>query len=140
LFKFFIDRKNKLFKFFIVGFSLAILNLVLMYLLVDILKFQGVLEKNLANAIVIEIGIILSFLLNKNWTWKNVTYNSQENIFFQLFKFHTVVGSTGVLRLILFAFFQLYNLNYLLNTLLCIIIASIFNFILYDLRVFNEKK
>ena len=138
--KFFIDRKNKLLKFFIIGVSLTILNLLLIYFFIEVLLFNTRLLENIANAITIEIGIILSFILNRNWTWRNVSYNSQKNIFVQLLKFHTVVGFTAILRIILFAFFQLFYLNYLLNTLLCIIIASVFNFILYDLKIFNEKQ
>ena len=139
MFNFFLERKEKFFKFFIVGFLLAALNLFLIYFFVEILSFNTKFLENLANVIVIELGIILSFLLNRNWTWKNEVHNSQKNIFVQLFRFHTVVGFTAILRIGLFAFFQYIDFNYLLNTLLCIIVASIFNFVLYDLKVFNEK-
>ena len=137
---FFIDRKEKFIKFFIIGLLLTILNLFLIYFFIEVLLFNTKFLENIANVITIEIGIILSFILNRNWTWKNVSSNSQKNIFLQLIKFHTVVGFTVILRIILFAFFQSLYLDYLINILLCIIVASIFNFILYDLKVFNEKK
>ena len=137
---FFIDRKEKFIKFFIIGLLLAILNLFLIYFFIEVLLFNTKFLENIANVITIEIGIILSFILNRNWTWKNISSNSQKNIFLQLIKFHTVVGFTVILRIILFVFFQSLYLDYLLNILLCIIVASIFNFILYDLKVFNEKK
>jgi len=136
---FFLKRKQKFIKFFIIGFLLAILNLLLIYFFVEILFFNTKFLENVANIIVIEIGIILSFIFNRNWTWKNTSNNVQKSIFVQLVRFHTVVGFTAVIRIGLFAFFQWLNLNYLFNTLLCILIASVFNFVLYDLKVFNEK-
>jgi dolichol-phosphate mannosyltransferase len=137
---FFIDRKEKFIKFFIIGLSLTILNLLLIYFFIEVLLFNTKFLENIANAVTIEIGIILSFILNRNWTWKDVSLNSKKNIFFQLIRFHTVVGFTAILRIVLFIIFQSFYLDYLFNTLLCIFIASIFNFILYDSKVFNEKK
>jgi len=139
MFDFFVNRKDKLLKFFIIGTSLALLNLLLIYFFVEILLFNTKFLENVANIIVIEIGIILSFIFNRNWTWKNTSNNVQKSIFVQLLKFHSVVGFTAVIRIGFFGFFQWLNFNYLFNTLLCIIIASVFNFVLYDLKVFNEK-
>jgi len=139
VFDFFVNRKDKLLKFFIIGTSLALLNLLLIYFFVEILLFNTKFLENVANIIVIEIGIILSFIFNRNWTWKNTSNNVQKSIFVQLLKFHSVVGFTAVIRIGFFGFFQWLNFNYLFNTLLCIIIASVFNFVLYDLKVFNEK-
>ena len=136
---FFLKRKQKLMKFFIIGVSLAILNLMLIYFFIEILLFNTKVLENIANIIVIEIGIILSFILNRNWTWKNKSNFLQSNISTQLLKFHTVVAFTALIRVGLFIFLQWLEFNYLINTLLCIIFASMFNFILYDLKVFNEK-
>ena len=133
MFDFFVNRKDKLLKFFIIGTSLALLNLLLIYFFVEILLFNTKFLENVANIIVIEIGIILSFIFNRNWTWKNTSNNVQKSIFVQLLKFHSVVGFTAVIRIGFFGFFQWLNFNYLFNTLLCIIIASVFNFVLYDL-------
>ncbi len=136
---FFLERKDKLLKFFIVGVSLATLNIFLIFIFVDVLLFNTKFLENIANIIVIEIGIICSFFINKNWTWKNTSNKSENNFTKQILKFHTVVAFTAILRIVLFAFLQSINLNYILNTLLCIIVASFFNFVLYDLKVFNEK-
>tara|TARA_B100000902_G_C27285641_1_gene904274 strand:+ start:1300 stop:1713 length:414 start_codon:yes stop_codon:yes gene_type:complete len=133
---FFLERKDKLIRFFIVGISLTLLNLLLIYVFVEIFLFNTKLLENIANIIVIEIGVIFSFFLNKNWTW-NISSNS--DVFNQLLKFHTVVASTAILRILLFALLQSINVTYIVNTILGIILASFFNFILYDLKVFNEK-
>ena len=69
---YFLNKKNKLIKFLIIGLFLAIVNIVLMYFFVDVLSFNTVLSKNLANILVIEIGVLGSFFLNKNWTWKRI--------------------------------------------------------------------
>jgi len=139
LLNFFINRKDKLLKFFVVGCLLATFNLLLIYFFVDILLFNTKLLENIANIITIEIGIIFSFFFNKNWTWKDTSKNIKDNIMLQLLKFHTVVAFTAILRILFFVLFQSISISYILNTLLCILIVSIFNFILYDLKVFNEK-
>ena len=95
---FFLKRKQKLMKFFIIGVSLAILNLMLIYFFIEILLFNTKVLENIANIIVIEIGIILSFILNRNWTWKNKSNFLQSNISTQLLKFHTVVAFTALIR------------------------------------------
>ena len=46
---YFLNKKNKLIKFLIIGLFLAIVNIVLMYFFVDVLSFNTVLLKNLAN-------------------------------------------------------------------------------------------
>ena len=134
---FFIKRKDKVLNFFIIGVILTILNLSLIYFFIEVLLFNTTFLENIANIIAIEIGIILSFFLNRKFTWKSSKNN--DYIFTQLIKFHSVVGLTAVLRIVCFILFQYIGVKYFFNTLICIIISAIFNFVLYDLKVFNEK-
>ena len=136
--KYFLNKKNKLFKFIVIGSFLAFMNILLMYIFVDILNFSTVFLKNLANVIVIEIGILGSFILNKNWTWKRESLKSKKSFIKQIIDFHYVVAFTGIMRISLFFIFDLINLFYVYNTLICILFAAIMNFILYEERVFNN--
>ncbi len=129
------ENKQKILSFGTIGISLAIINLFLIYFFIEILNFNTYLLENLANAIVIEIGVILSFLLNRHFTWsakKNV-----DTFFNLLLKFHYAVGFTAILRLFIFAFFQFLGIKYLINTILCIIFSASINFFLYDRKVFK---
>tara|TARA_B100001057_G_C22867901_1_gene957407 strand:+ start:1007 stop:1414 length:408 start_codon:yes stop_codon:yes gene_type:complete len=132
---FFLLRKKKLINFFIIGVALATINLLLIYSFVDILELNTPVLENISNIIAIEIGIILSFILNRHFTWPE----SKENDSFlnQIIRFHYVVGFSAVFRVFLFAILQFFGINYLINTIICIMLSSIFNFIFYDKKVFK---
>lgn len=135
MFNFFLSRKKKLLKFFLIGITLTIVNLLLIYFFVDILKLNTIFLKNVSNVLAIEIGIILSFILNRNFTWSESKNN--DTFLNQIIRFHYVVGFSAFFRVALFAILQFIGINYLINTLICIMLSSIFNFIFYDKRVFK---
>ena len=135
MFNFFIEKKHKLTKFFVIGITLTGINLFLIYFFVDILNFNTVFLENFANIITIEIGIILSFLLNRKFTWPESRKSS--SFLKQIIRFHSVVGFTAILRICLFIFLQYLGFNYFINTLLCIMLTATINFILYDKKVFK---
>tara|TARA_Y100000591_G_C21366041_1_gene466460 strand:- start:141 stop:548 length:408 start_codon:yes stop_codon:yes gene_type:complete len=129
------ENQQKILSFGVIGISLTILNLFLIYFFIEILNFNTYLLENVANAIVIEIGVILSFLLNRHFTWsakKNV-----DTFFNLIIKFHYAVGFTAILRVFIFAFLQFLGIKYLINTILCIILSASINFFLYDRKVFK---
>ena len=129
------ENQQKILSFGVIGISLTILNLFLIYFFIEILNFNTYLLENVANAIVIEIGVVLSFLLNRHFTWsakKNV-----DTFFNLIIKFHYAVGFTTILRVFIFAFLQFLGIKYLINTILCIILSASINFFLYDRKVFK---
>ena len=135
MFNFFLSRKKKLLKFFLIGITLTIVNLLLIYFFVEILKLNTVFLKNVSNVLAIEIGIILSFVLNRHFTWPESKNN--DTFSNQIIRFHYVVGFSAIFRVVLFAVLQFFGINYLINTLICIMLSSIFNFFFYDKRVFQ---
>ena len=135
MFNFFLSRKKKLLKFFLIGITLTIVNLLLIYFFVEILKLNTVFLKNVSNVLAIEIGIILSFVLNRHFTWPESKNN--DTFSNQIIRLHYVVGFSAIFRVVLFAVLQFFGINYLINTLICIMLSSIFNFIFYDKRVFQ---
>ncbi len=132
---FFLSRKKKLLKFILIGITLTIVNLLLIYFFVEILKLNTPFLKNVSNVLAIEIGIVLSFVLNRHLTWPESKKN--DTFLNQIIRFHYVVGFSAILRVVLFAIIQFLGINYLINTLICIMLSSIFNFIFYDKRVFQ---
>ena len=69
MFEFFLSRRKKFLKFFIIGVSLTIINLLLIYFFIEILKLNTPFYENISNIMAIEIGIVLSFVLNRHFTW-----------------------------------------------------------------------
>ena len=132
---FFLSRQKKLFKFILIGITLTIVNLILIYFFVELLKLNTLFLKNVSNVLAIEIGIVLSFVLNRHFTWPES--KKKDTFLNQIIRFHYVVGFSAIFRVVLFAIIQFFGINYLINTLICIMLSSIFNFIFYDKRVFQ---
>lgn len=135
MFDFFLSRKKKLFKFFLIGITLTTFNLLLIYFFVEILKLNTIFLKNVSNVLAIEIGILFSFVLNRHFTWPESKKN--DTFLNQIIRFHYVVGFSAIFRVVLFATLQLFGINYLLNTIIGVIFSSVFNFIFYDKEVFQ---
>ncbi len=134
MFEFFLSRRKKFLKFFIIGVSLTIINLLLIYFFIEILKLNTPFFENISNIMAIEIGIVLSFVLNRHFTWPES--KKKDSFLNQIIRFHYVVGFSAIFRVFLFAVLQFFGINYLINTIICIMFSSIFNFIFYDKRVF----
>jgi len=140
----FVIRKLKkpavLAKFVIVSGSAVILNLLLLYLLVQYMQFNTTLGENVANAISMEIAIIYNFLMSRAITWSDRKKEAGHQLFYQLIKFHLTIGITILLRLVLFFFLQMTSLHYLLNAAIGIALASAINFVAYDTLIFQKKE
>lgn len=131
---------KKILKFIVAGGTAALINLVFLYLLVNKLGLKSKIQKNIANALAMEISIIYNFFVNRGWTWDNVSKKYGNNLVKQIFLFHIVVGFSIILRLILFPVLQYFNVKYLFNAGIGIGIGAIINFIFYDKFIFKEYK
>ena len=103
---FFLSRKKKLFKFILIGITLTIVNLLLIYFFVEILKLNTPFLKNVSNVLAIEIGIVLSFVLNRHFTWPESKKN--DTFLNQIIRFHYGVGFSAIFRVVLFAIIQFF--------------------------------
>jgi len=129
-----------LIKFLTVSGSAVILNLLLLYVLVQYLGFNTAAGENIANVLSMEIAIIYNFFLSRAITWKDRKKESGRQLFYQLLKFHLTIGVTLVLRIILFFLLQLMGLQYLLNAAIGIALAAAINFVIYDTLIFQRKE
>ena len=133
-----INNFKRVSKFILVGGTAAVVNLVLMAIFLEALHFKSYFLKNVANIISMEIGIIYAFICNRLWTWYDAPRKAGRQLLGQFLIFHLAVFAGVLLRIGLFAFFELYGLYYLLNVSFGIGIAAVLNFILYDRIVFKE--
>jgi dolichol-phosphate mannosyltransferase len=133
-------NKTLIMKFILVSGSAVVLNLLLLYLLVNYLGFNTHWGQNIANAISMEVSILYNFMLSWSITWKDRQREKGVRFLLQIVKFHLTIGITILFRLGLFALLQLTGLHYVLNSAIGIGLASLFNYFVYDTYVFKRKE
>jgi dolichol-phosphate mannosyltransferase len=137
--QYFYRHKLVIGKFLIVSGSAVILNLLLLYAMVNYLGFDSSLGQNAANVISMELSIIYNFFLSRVITWKDRYREKGKGLFLQVIKFHVTIGITILFRMGLFAVLQLVGVHYLLNAAIGIAISAIFNFLVYDALIFKKE-
>ena len=131
--------RERITKFLIIGFSAAIINLVLMILFVEIFRFKTYFLKNLANLLAIEISVIYNFGLQRLWTWKDAPKKQGKGLIKQFIGFN-IAALTGIsIRAITFAFLELLGIFYLLNVAFGIGLVAAISFLLYDKLIFRRR-
>ena len=132
------QRRLTIVKFLIVSGSAAGLNLLLLFLMVKYLGFSTLLGENAANAISMELSIIYNFFMSRAITWRDRPRERGRRLCIQIVKFHITIGITLLFRLALFPILQQFGVFYLYNASIGIAIAAIFNFVIYDTRIFKS--
>ena len=127
-------------KFILVGGSAAILNLVLMFLLVDKLGFDNTSLKNLANILAVLISSIYAFSLHRSVTWGDLRENMVHNIPKQFSIFITNGFLAILLRFLLFYVFDLLGMYYLLNVSFGIALVACVNYVINHHLTFKAVK
>lgn len=133
-------RKVIIGKFLLVSGSAVLLNLLLLFLMVNYLGMNTTLGENFANLLSMELSIIYNFFLSRSITWKERNREHGLKLFVQICKFHIAIGITIVMRMALFAFLQWLGVHYLLNATIGIAISALFNFVIYDSLIFERRK
>jgi dolichol-phosphate mannosyltransferase len=125
-----IEKAKTFIKFSIVGFSGVIVNMGLLWIFVELFKW----DKRFAGAISIEISIINNFLWNNYWTWKGRRGIS----FLQRFVRYNVITlfTSAIFNYFLYIFLLHFGVNYLIAQLAGICLAVLINFLLFEKFVF----
>ncbi len=124
------EKLKTFLKFSVVGFSGVVVNMGLLWLFVEMFKF----DKRLAGALSIEISIINNFLWNNHWTWRGRRGIS----FFQRFVRYNLITllTSAIFNYFLYIFLLHFGVNYLVAQLAGIALAVLINFILFEKFVF----
>jgi len=149
-------NKKKIIKFIIVGATSFLVNLIAMWICIYILKKihlidalaqilpikqKDKLPEDIANIIAIEISILFNFLFSRNWTWNHIEKRHGNQLYYQCFKFHLAFMPGFVIRALLFPILShIVKINWILNTMIGVVIAMSLNYLLYDKMVFTKKK
>ncbi len=124
--------------FLVGGGSAAIVNLVLVYIGVDLLGLDSDLQQNYVNLVAMEISLVYSFLIYRAFVWRIKTWDAPQILLRQLPLYHLSAGSGIVVRAVLFPILQLLGVYYLLNVTLGILVGAAVNYVLTHNYVFKD--
>ncbi|MEH1970871.1 GtrA family protein [Nostoc sp.] len=129
---------QKIFKFLIGGGITTCFNIVLIFLLVDWWGWTTPLLHNIANAVSIELSVLLSFFIYRIWVWTEGKWEIREVLFKQLPMFHVAAGSAVVARIFfLFPLLDCFSIDHKINTLAGGLFGASLNYIMSDRLVFK---
>jgi dolichol-phosphate mannosyltransferase len=136
---------NKLFqsrviKFLIGGGSAAVLNLILIFGLIEGLGFNTSLLRNVANIVSIELSLVASFFIYRIWVWPGGVWRVREVLLRQLPLYHLSAGVAVISRIFLiFPILDWLKINYAVNTLVGALASAALNYLISDRLVFNTS-
>jgi dolichol-phosphate mannosyltransferase len=135
-------RKSRcrIFKYLVCGIITATFNVVLIYIIIETLKLNTPILRNIANIVAIEISLLFSFFVYRTWVWSNYFSNWQEAFWKQLLRYHISSGMVVATRsFLIFPILDWLKLNYQINTLIGIALGSAINYVISDKWVFKSK-
>ncbi|MBW4604819.1 MAG: glycosyltransferase [Calothrix sp. FI2-JRJ7] len=133
--------RSKLLKFLLGGGLSALLNVLLIYILIEKLGFQTSLLRNAANLISIEISLVFSFFVYRIWVWTGGNWKVKDVLFRQIPLYHVSAGSAVIIRIFLiFPVLDWLGINYAINTLIGVIVSASINYCISDRFVFKNKQ
>ena len=132
---------EKIVKFLIGGGITTCFNLVLIFLLVDLWGWNTTLLHNLANAISIELSVLLSFFIYRLWVWTDGEWEIKQILFKQIPLFHLAAGSVVVARIFfLFPLLDFFSIDPKINTLFGGLFGASLNYLTSDRLVFKSDR
>lgn len=131
--------RNKVFKFFVGGGISAVINLMLIFALIEWAGLNTPTLRNIANIISIELSLLASFFIYRIWVWQGGSWTAREVLFRQIPLYHVSAGAAIVVRILfIFPFLDRLGVNYVINTLLGVLVSAILNYVLSDRFVFKN--
>lgn len=132
--------KKRVFRFIVGGVIAAVVNLSLMFLMIDVLRLNTPVLRNLANALSIELSLLFSFFVYRSWVWPGGNWTVREVLLRQIPLYHVSAGAAVITRiLILFPILNSLGINYAINTMFGVLVGAFFNYVLSERLVFQTK-
>lgn len=129
--------RHRFTRFLMLGGSAAIVNLLLMYVLVDVCNWETPIGRNFANAIALEVSLIYSFVVYRTFVWGDHADEFHAGAFNQLLRYHGAAGVVNLVRfLVIFPMLDWIGVHHLLNTLFGIAIGCLVNYFISTKFVF----
>ena len=132
---------NRIFRFLICGTITAVFNMLLIVFIIEFLRLEQPVLRNIANVVSIEISLLFSFFVYRTWVWSKGNWTFQEVLCRQIPLYHLSCGSAVATRiLLLFPLLDWLGVNYTINTLIGILLGSVVNYVFSDQWVFKANK
>jgi len=122
-------------KFALVGGTVALLGIGILYMLVDVLS----VEKNAAYFVQAVISLQINFVLNNQFTWADRRGQSR-SLWNRWVRFHGARGLAFVLNQLLFALLTALGVHYLVACIFGIAVATGLNYFTSDRFVFSAAE
>lgn len=130
--------RQKVFKFLIGGGVAAVVNLLLIFGLIEWLGFNTPTLRNVANAVSIELSLLASFFIYRVWVWPGGVWTIREVLWRQIPLYHLSAGAAVITRIfILFPLLDRLGVNYAINTLVGVLLSAVINYLISDRLVFK---
>ncbi len=128
-----IFKKNILLRYVVAGLTGAGTQIGLLYIFTDLLNVWYIYS----SVIAFVSAIVVSFLLQKFWTFKD---KATDNIHHQAFKYLiTAVSGLLINTVLMYVLVDLFGLWYILAQIIIGAVIMVFNFLMYKLFVFHKK-
>ncbi|MBD2563735.1 GtrA family protein [Nostoc linckia FACHB-391] len=132
--------KKQIIRFIVCGLFTAAFNILIINIIIEFFNIDKPIFRNIANVITIEISLLFSFVVYRNWVWSKGNWTLQEVVWRQIPLYHLSCASIVATRsLILFPVLDWLGINYSINTLLGILVGSFINYFMSDRLVFKDK-
>jgi len=127
-------------RFLLVGMLGALSNILILLALVDLLHWETIFLKSLANVIATEICLVASFFNYRQFVWQIETFDWRSVIQSELLNYHISIASVIIIRsLLLFPFMDWLGLDPAINTVIGIGIGAGLTYTLSEKLIFAAK-
>lgn len=129
---YFIFQHRKVFKFLISGGSAAVVTIITLFVLTDLIGIWYVLS----SAIAFMFGFLVSFTLQKFWTFQDMRKDKAKSQ--AVFYFIVTVINLGLNTLGIFLFVDYLNFHYLLAQFIVAMLLACITYFIYSKLIFNR--
>ncbi|MFM5887202.1 MAG: GtrA family protein [Dolichospermum sp.] len=130
--------RQKVFKFLIGGGDAAVINLLLIFGMIEWLGFNTPTLRNVANAVSIELSLLASFFIYRIWVWPGGVWTIREVLWRQIPLYHLSAGAAVITRIfIVFPLLDRLGVNYAINTFVGVLLNAVINYLISDRLVFK---
>lgn len=130
--------EKQVIRYLICGALTATFNILLISGIIELLKLDTPLLRNLANLGSTEISLLFSFIVYRLWVWPSASWKLQKIFFHQIPLYHLSTGISILIRsFVLFPLLDWMGVHYSINTLVGIAVGSALNYSFSDRIVFR---
>lgn len=130
----------KILKFLIGGGIATLINILLVFTLIDVIGLNTQTLRNVANIIAIELSLLASFFIYRIWVWPGGNWTITEVLFRQIPLYHISASTAILVRIFLiFPILDWLGVNYIINTLIGVAVNATINYWISDRLIFTSK-